>query len=125
VDSKLIHEQLHDNLDPSSEFSQDSDIDIFDCTDPDPEIRRADLSDSCSNSDDDQASVNVGGDDGGGGGNKDNDNEDLALWDENDHDFYMTTFCAAPGYKPPQNRQMPISLPVFFMLFFVQLCLNK
>jgi hypothetical protein len=76
------------------------------------------LSNSCSNSGDDQASVNVGGDDGGGGGyNKDIDTEDWALWDENDHDFRMITSRASPGYKPPQNGQMPISPHVLYAIF--------
>jgi hypothetical protein len=40
--------------DSFGEFSQDSDIDIFDHTDPDAEICGSDMSDSCSNSDDGQ-----------------------------------------------------------------------
>lgn len=61
------------------------------------------------------ASANVGADNGGndgpGGGydDEDDDNEDWALWDENDHDFYMMPFCASSGYKPPQNGQMTVS----------------
>jgi hypothetical protein len=33
----------------------------------------------------------VGGDNNGSGGynNEDNDNKDLVLWDENNHNFYM------------------------------------
>jgi hypothetical protein len=104
LDSKQIHEQLHDS-DSSSEFSQDSDIDIFDLTDPDAETRGADLRDSCSNSD-----ANVGGGGGCSGGYKDedDDNEDWALWDENDHDFYMI-FLASSGHEPPQTGKMPVS----------------
>jgi hypothetical protein len=41
-------------------------------------------------------------------------NEDWALWDENNHDFYMIPFRASSGYKPPRSRQMPVS-----MLYFV------
>jgi hypothetical protein len=41
LDSKQIHEQLHHDSDSFSEFSQHSDIDTPDHTDPD-------LSDSCS-----------------------------------------------------------------------------
>jgi hypothetical protein len=48
LDSKQIHEQLHDDSDSSSEFRQDSDIDIFDRIDPDAEIYGPDLSDSFS-----------------------------------------------------------------------------
>jgi hypothetical protein len=54
VDSKQIREQLHDDSDALSEFSQDSDIDIFGHIDFDGEICGPDLSDSCSNSDDGQ-----------------------------------------------------------------------
>jgi hypothetical protein len=64
-ESKQIHELLHDDSDSFSEFSQDSDTDIFDSTDPDAEICGTDLRDSCSNSGDGQASAYVGGDDGG------------------------------------------------------------
>jgi hypothetical protein len=38
LDSKQIHEQLHVDSDSFSEFSQDSDIDMFDCIDPDAKI---------------------------------------------------------------------------------------
>jgi hypothetical protein len=103
LDSRQIHKQLHDDLDSSSEFSQDSYIDIFDCMDPDAKMSRPDLSDSCSNSDDSQASAYVGGgrgDSGGGGGgdgyDKD-DNEDWAFWGENVHVFYMIPFCVSSG----------------------------
>jgi hypothetical protein len=64
LDSKQIHEQLHDDLDYFCEFIQDSDIDIFDYIDLDAEITGCDLSDSCSNYDG-QVSANVGGEDGG------------------------------------------------------------
>jgi hypothetical protein len=47
LDSKQIHEQLHDDLDSSSEFSQDSDIDIFNRIEIDAKICGPDLSDSC------------------------------------------------------------------------------
>jgi hypothetical protein len=47
VDSKQIHEELYHNSDPFSEFSQDSDIDVFDRIDPDAEINGPDLSGSC------------------------------------------------------------------------------
>jgi hypothetical protein len=65
-------------------LTQDSGIDIFDRTDPDAEISGPHMSDSCSNSNDGQASANVGGDNGAnsGGGcsgdydDKDNDNEE-------------------------------------------------
>jgi hypothetical protein len=73
LDSKQIHEQLHVDSDFFSEFSQDSDIDMFDCIDPDAKISGPVLSDSCSNSDDCC---------GGGGYNDErDDNEDWALWD--------------------------------------------
>jgi hypothetical protein len=83
-----------------------------------------DLSDSCINSDDGQVSENIGGndDDGGGGGcgynNKDDNNEDWALWDKKNQDFYMIPFHASAGYKPPRSRQMPVSSDKFFMLYF-------
>jgi hypothetical protein len=77
LDSKQIHEQLHDDSDPFSESSQDSNIDIFDRIDPD----------------------GVSGCGGGGGYNdEDHDNEDWDLWDENNHDFYMIPFCASPAF---------------------------
>jgi hypothetical protein len=63
------------------------DINIIDCIDPDAEISGPDLSDSCSNSDDSQASGNVGSGDGGGNGgsggsyvDEDDGNEDWAFW---------------------------------------------
>jgi hypothetical protein len=87
-------------LDSFSEFSQDSHIDITDHVDPDAKIRGPDLSDSGSNSDDGQASANVGGDNGGGYDDKDCDNEDWALWDKNYHDFYKIPFRAS-DYKLP------------------------
>jgi hypothetical protein len=52
LDSKQIHEQLHDDSDSFSEFSQNSDIDTFEHTDTDAKKSGPDLSDSCSNSDD-------------------------------------------------------------------------
>jgi hypothetical protein len=83
------------------------------------------LSVSGSNSDDGQASANVGGDNGGDGddgGNgdyngEDGGNEDWALSDENDNDFYNIPFCASSGYKLPRNGLL--------MLFLVELCLKK
>jgi hypothetical protein len=59
LDSKQIHEQLHDDLDSSSEFIQDSDIDtcIFNCIDTDAKICGPDLSDSCSTSDQRQTQI--------------------------------------------------------------------
>lgn len=63
--------------DTYSGISQDPDIDICDCIDRDAEICRSDMSDSYSNSDYGQSSVNVGGDDdpaNGVGYNGDNDN---------------------------------------------------
>jgi hypothetical protein len=55
------------------------------------------LNDSCGNSNDDQASRNVGSNNGGSGGgyNDDYENKDLALWYKNDHDFYITTLNAS------------------------------
>jgi hypothetical protein len=80
LDSKQIREQLRDMLDSFSEISQDSDTDIFECTDRDAEIRGPHLGDSGDNSDG-QTSENVGrGDD------EDNDNADWTLWGENGHD---------------------------------------
>jgi hypothetical protein len=52
LDNKQIREQLHDDSDSFSEFSQESDICMFDHIDPDAEISGPDLRDSCSNSDD-------------------------------------------------------------------------
>jgi hypothetical protein len=102
-DSKQIHEQLRDDSDSFSEFNQDSGIDTFYGIDPDAEICGPDWDESCGNSGDCQASVNVNGDndDNGGGGScsggyndEDNDNEDWALWEENDCDFYTISFRA-------------------------------
>jgi hypothetical protein len=61
------------------------------------------LSDSCSNSDDGQASGNVSGHDGGNGGynDEDNGNKNWAPWDKNNHDFYTTPFHASSSCKPP------------------------
>jgi hypothetical protein len=102
LDSKQIHEKLRNDSDSFSEFSQDSDIDIIDHVDPDAEISGPDLSDSGSNSDDGEASANVGSDN-----DEDGDNEDWALGDENDHNFYKI--------------QMPVSPHQFLMLYLVQL----
>jgi hypothetical protein len=119
---------LYDDSDHFNEFGQDSDIDIFDHIDPDSNISGPDLSNSCSNSDAGQVSANVGvgdsgNDDGGGcsgGYNDKGDNKNWALWDNNNHDFYMIPFHASSGYKPPQNGQMPV-----FKLFLVQLYFKK
>jgi hypothetical protein len=78
LDSKLIREQLNNDSDSFSEFSQDSDIDVFDCIDSDAEISGPGL--SCNNSDG-QVSANVGGgdigyDDGGGCSSGYNDKDD-------------------------------------------------
>jgi hypothetical protein len=83
LDSKQIHEQLHDS-DSFIEFIQDSDTDIFDRIYPGAEISGPDLGDSFSNSDDGQVSGNVGGDvgvnDSGSGYNDEaHDNEDWVL----------------------------------------------
>jgi hypothetical protein len=84
------------------------------------------LSDSCSNSADSQASANADSDAGSRGyDDEDKNNEDWAFQDENDHNFYMIPFCASSTYKPPQNRQMLVSLHELFMLFLVQICLKK
>jgi hypothetical protein len=119
MDSKQIHEQLHDYSDSFSKFSQDSDVGVFDHTGPDAKTRGTDFSDSCSNSDYGQASAIIGG--GGsscrGGGYNDDNNKDWALWDEYDHNFYIP-FCASYGYKPHQNGQMPVYTHKFFMLLF-------
>jgi hypothetical protein len=79
-----------------------------------------DLSDSCNNSHDGHVSGNVSDDDGGGGGynGKDDDNEDYALWDENNHGFYVIKFRASFGYKPPRNGQMPVSTHDFIYHIF-------
>jgi hypothetical protein len=76
------------------------------------------LSDSCSNSADSQASANVDGDGNGGSGGGGYDDEDWAFQDENDHNFYMILFRASSGYKPPQKRQIFVSLNKLLMLFF-------
>jgi hypothetical protein len=111
-DCRQIHEQLHDDFDSSSEFSQDSDIDIFDRIDRDSKISGPDLRDSFSNFDEGEVE-NVGGDGGGndgrGGYNDDDDNEDWAPWDENSDNFYMILFRATSAYKSPRSRQMPVS----------------
>jgi hypothetical protein len=60
--------------DSFSEFSQDSDIDIFDHIDPDAKTRGTDLSDSCHNSDYVQASAIIGGGSSSRGGGYNNDN---------------------------------------------------
>jgi hypothetical protein len=67
--------------------------------------------DSCSNSDDGQVSGNVGGDvgvnDSGSGYNdEDDDNEDWALREEDNNDFYVI------------SRQMPVSpRRIFYPIF--------
>jgi hypothetical protein len=66
--NKQIHEHLHDDSDSFSEYSQDSDIDIFDHIEPDAKICGLDLSDSCSNYDDGHASPIGGGGSGSSGG---------------------------------------------------------
>jgi hypothetical protein len=78
---------MHDDSHSFCEFCHDSDI--FDRTDRDAEICGSDFCDSC-NSYDDQVSGNVGGDVCGNGGynDEDDDNEDWALWDENNHELY-------------------------------------
>jgi hypothetical protein len=131
LDSKQLQEQQHVDSDSFSEFSQDSDIDMFDCINPDAKISGPDLSDTCSNSDDCQVSGNVGDDDGGndsgdgegcssGGYNdEDIDNEDWVLWDENNNNFYTIPFRASSDYKPPQSRQ------IFLCYNLVQTCLKK
>jgi hypothetical protein len=55
-------------------------------TGPNAEISGPDLIDSGSDSDDGQASADVGGS-GGGYNDRDDDNEAWALWNENDCDF--------------------------------------
>jgi hypothetical protein len=84
---------------PISEFSQDSDDDIFHCIDSDAKTRKPDLGGRCSN--DSHASGNVGGDnsanDGCGGCNggyndKDNDNKYCTLWYKNNN-FYDKKGC--------------------------------
>jgi hypothetical protein len=74
------------------------------------------LSDNCSNSDDVQASTNVGG--GCSYNDENNDNKGGAFWDKSYHDFYMIPFHASSGYKPHRNGQMTVSPDEFFMLFF-------
>jgi hypothetical protein len=97
LDSKQIHEQLHDDSDYSCEFIQDLDIDVFERIGPD-------LNDSCCNSDHGQVSGNAGGDYVGGGGYNDkDDNKDWA----------------------PRSRQMPISPDEFLCFILVQICLKK
>jgi hypothetical protein len=123
LDCKEIHEELHGDSDYFSELSQDSDIYLFDCIDLDAEISEPDLSDSCSNCNDGQVSENVGGKDGGNDGgsgynDESDDNEDWALWDENNHDLCMIPFRVSSGYKPSRSRQMPVPTDEFFVLYF-------
>jgi hypothetical protein len=103
LDSKQIHESLHDDSDSFSEISQDSDIDKIAHSEPDAKINEPDLSDSGGNSDYGQASTNVDDDDGSGGDDNDEDdtNDDWAVWDENNHDFCKIPFRASSGCKPP------------------------
>lgn len=103
-------------MDSFSEFCQDSDINIFAHIGPDAKIIGPDLSDICSNSDDDQAHANIGGDHGEGYNNEDN-NEDWSLWDEYNHDFYAIPFCSSSGFKPLQNGQTSLS-PHIFLYYF-------
>jgi hypothetical protein len=88
-----MHEQLDNDSVSFCEFSHDSDI--FDLTDGGAKICGGDFSDSC------KVSGNVGGDVGGNGRYNDegDDNEYWALWDENNHDFYMMPYCASSDYK--------------------------
>lgn len=97
-------------------------------TEPDAEISGPDLSDRCSNSDEDQVIASVRGNDVGGCGSRndtDDDNEYWALWDENNNDFYMISFLASSHYKPPRSRQKPVSTHEFLCHFLVTLCLQK
>jgi hypothetical protein len=82
MDSMQIRELLHDDSDSYSEFSQDSDIDVFDHVDLDAEICGPGLHESCSNSDNGEESANVGGGGGvysGGYDDEDGDSEDWVL----------------------------------------------
>jgi hypothetical protein len=111
----LDNREIHYDSDSSYEFSQDSDIHLFDGIDPDSEISGPDLRGSFSNSDAGELK-NVGG--GGGDYNdEDDDNDAWAVWDENSHDFYMILFRASCGYKPPRSKQMPVSPDEFFATF--------
>jgi hypothetical protein len=57
-DDCINHEQEYTvDSDSFTQFSQDSDIDIFDCICPDSEIYEPDMSNSC-NSDDGQMNAN-------------------------------------------------------------------
>lgn len=92
LDSKEIHE-----LESFQFFSQDSNIDIFDCIHPDSKISRPDLRDNCNKSDNGQVSENVCGGGCSSGYDDKDDNEQWALWDKNNHDFYMIRFWASSG----------------------------
>jgi hypothetical protein len=85
--------------------------------------------------DDCEASTNVdgcdGGSDGASGGcscgynDEDDDNENWALWEENNHYFYMMPLCASYGYKPARNGQMPVSTHEYFLPFSATFFLKK
>jgi hypothetical protein len=108
-----IHE-LHDGSGSFSQFSQDSDTDIFDHIYPHAKTRRTDLSDNCSNFDYGQESAIVRGGGGSctGGVYNDDNNKDWSVWDENYHNFYIP-LCASSGYKPHKNGQMPVNTQNF------------
>jgi hypothetical protein len=92
-DSKQICEQLHDDSDSVSEISHNIDIDITAHSDPDAKINRSDLSNTSCNSGDGQACANDASGSSGGDNNEDDD-ENLALWDKNDHYFCKRSFHA-------------------------------
>lgn len=113
---------MHDDSVSFSELT-----DIVHRTEPDAEISGPDLSDRYSNSDDDQVIVSVRGNCAGGcdGRNDtDDDNGDWALWNQNNHDFYMISFLASSHYKPHRRRQMPVYTHEFLCYFLVTLCLK-
>jgi hypothetical protein len=122
LDSKQIREQLHVDSDSFSEISQDSDIDIIEHSDPDAEINETDLSESGGNSDDGQASTNVVDDDDDGVGGDDNDenddtNDDLALWDGNDHDFCKIHFVPHLVINTSKRTNACFSMLIFSAIF--------
>lgn len=45
----------------------------------------------------------------------DGDNDDWAIWDENDHDFCKIPYCASSGYKPPCNGQNAFLHIIFYV----------
>jgi hypothetical protein len=108
-----------DYSDSFTQFSQDSDIDIFDCLDPDSEIYEPDMSDSFSNSDDGQMSANEGG---GGYDDEDDDNEDWAVCDENNHDFYTIIFLVINRLETEKSLFLHTKSICYFL---VQLHLKK